>query len=101
MTRLHNYHIRNHYHRQTFKVFDKNNDGFITADELKQVIESFGHNLTDEELDEMLEGVDKNKDGKINYLEFLEMARWGVHKRNSCNDKLASLPLIKADFSQC
>ena len=39
------------------------------------MIESFGHDLTDEELDEMLEGVDKNKDGKINYLEFLEMAR--------------------------
>ena len=31
---------------------------------------SFGHNLSDEELDEMIEGVDKNKDGKINYLEF-------------------------------
>ena len=75
-------------------MFDKNNDGFITADELKQVIESFGHDLTDEELDEMIEGVDKNKDGKINYLEFLEMARWGVRKMNSCNDKLASLPIM-------
>ena len=82
-------------------MFDKNNDGFITADELKQVIESFGHDLTDEELDEMIEGVDKNKDGKINYLEFLEMARWGVRKMNSCNDKLASLPIMWADFSQC
>ena len=55
---------------------------------------SFGHNLSDEELDEMIEGVDKNKDGKINYLEFLEMARWGVRKMNSCNDKLASLPIM-------
>merc|ERR1712012_488906 len=51
---------------KAFKAFDKNNDGFITADELKQVIESFGHDLTDEELDEMIEGID----GKINYLEF-------------------------------
>ena len=63
------------------------------------MIESFGHDLTDEELDEMIEGVDKNKDGKINYLEFLEMARWGVRKMNSCNDKLASLPIMWADFS--
>ena len=94
MTRLHNHHNRNQYHLQTFKVFDKNNDGFITADELRQVIVSFGHNLSDEELDEMIEGVDKNKDGKINYLEFLEMARWGVRKMNSCNDKLASLPIM-------
>ena len=75
-------------------MFDKNNDGFITADELRQVIETFGHDLTDEEMDEMIEGVDKNKDGKINYLEFLEMARWGVRKMNSCNDKLASLPIM-------
>ena len=58
------------------------------------MIESFGHDLTDEEMDEMIEGVDKNKDGKINYLEFLEMARWGVRKMNSCNDKLASLSIM-------
>ena len=65
------------------------------------MIESFGHDLTDEELDEMIEGVDKNKDGKINYLEFLEMARWRVRKMKSCNDKLVSLPIMWADFSQC
>ena len=56
------------------------------------MIETFGHDLTDEELDEMIEGVDKNKDGKINYLEFLEMARWGITWRwRPCKFSLAGV----------
>lgn len=35
---------------ECYRVFDKNKDGFIDAAELKQVMESLGEKLTDEEV---------------------------------------------------
>jgi len=50
-----------------FRVFDKDGNGFIKADELKKVMENLGENLTDEEIDEMIGEADIDEDGKINY----------------------------------
>lgn len=51
---------------ETFKVFDRNNDGFISAEELRQVMTSIGEELTDGEIDEMIREVDEDRDGQIN-----------------------------------
>lgn len=51
---------------ETFKVFDSNNDGFISAEELRQVMTSIGEDLTDEEINEMIREVDEDRDGQIN-----------------------------------
>ena len=51
--------------RNAFLVFDKDNNGTISAAELRQVLASLGENLTDEELDEMLKLADVNGDGDI------------------------------------
>lgn len=53
------------YH--AFKVFDKNDDGFITFDELKRVMCSIGERLTDEEIEDMIKEADLNGDKKIDY----------------------------------
>lgn len=50
-----------------FKVFDKNDDGFITFDELKRVMCSIGERLTDEEIEDMIKEADLNGDKKIDY----------------------------------
>ncbi|EDS45906.1 calmodulin [Culex quinquefasciatus] len=59
--------------RQAFKVFDKNEDGFLTVEELSMVMKNFGERLSDEELADLLEEADVDKDGRINYEEFVTM----------------------------
>ena len=56
---------------ETFKVLDKDGNGFISADELKQVINNLGEKLTDEEVNELIREADIDDDGQINYEEFV------------------------------
>jgi len=51
--------------RNAFKVFDKDNSGTISADEIAQVMATFGQNLSEDELQFMIQEVDKNGDGTI------------------------------------
>ncbi|KAK1416462.1 hypothetical protein QVD17_32253 [Tagetes erecta] len=62
---------------KAFQFFDRDNSGFITRDELKHSMTQYG--MGDEEtIDEVLDDVDTNKDGKINYEEFVAMMRKGT-----------------------
>jgi len=56
-----------------FEVFDSNKDGFISASELRDVMLSLGEKLTDREVTQMIHDADSDKDGKINYKDFLKM----------------------------
>ncbi|KAG2232007.1 hypothetical protein INT48_004817 [Thamnidium elegans] len=56
-----------------FKVFDKDNDGYITPDELRQVMKQLGQKLSEQEVDEMIKEADADSDGKIDYKEFGKM----------------------------
>ncbi|CAO0798533.1 unnamed protein product [Mucor circinelloides] len=58
---------------EAFKVFDKDQDGSITQDELRSVMTNLGQKLTSQELDEMIKEADTDGDGKINYKEFVKM----------------------------
>ena len=53
--------------RETFLLFDKNGDGFITAKELRMVMHNLGEKITDEEINDMIQEADTNGDGVINY----------------------------------
>ncbi|KAI3730323.1 hypothetical protein L1987_61492 [Smallanthus sonchifolius] len=59
---------------KAFQFFDKDNSGFITRDELKQSMTQYG--MGDEAtINEVLDDVDTDKDGTINYEEFAAMMR--------------------------
>jgi calmodulin len=51
--------------RATFRIFDKDNNGTISASELHQVMSSVGEDLTKEEIDEMIREADRDGDGAI------------------------------------
>jgi len=54
------------YLKETFKQFDKNGDGNICKEELREVLLGDGQNLTnDKEIDEIIQKCDKNGDGQI------------------------------------
>ena len=56
-----------------FSVLDKNGDGLITREELGTVMRSLGQNPTDADLQDIINEVDADRDGTINFNEFLTM----------------------------
>nr|8OSI_A Chain A, mNeonGreen,Calmodulin,Protein kinase domain-containing protein [synthetic construct] len=59
--------------RELCKVFDRDNDGFIVAAELRHAMTSIGEELTDDEVDEMIREADQDGDGRIDYNEFVQL----------------------------
>ncbi|CAF0754521.1 unnamed protein product [Adineta ricciae] len=58
--------------REAFRLFDRDNSGFITINELKQVMLNMGEKLNQEELEDMMREADVNRDGKLDYQEFVQ-----------------------------
>ncbi|KIP01631.1 hypothetical protein PHLGIDRAFT_123186 [Phlebiopsis gigantea 11061_1 CR5-6] len=54
-----------------FQVFDKEGNGFIGAGELRYVLTQLGEKMSDEEVDELLKGVQIGADGNVNYESFV------------------------------
>lgn len=59
--------------RQAFQVFDKNGDNFINKDEIRMAMNNLGENVTEAEVNEMLQCMDLNKDGRVSFEEFKKM----------------------------
>ena len=55
------------------KIFDKDGNGVISANELRHVMTTLGERLTEEEADEMIREADIDGDGFINYHEFVKI----------------------------
>ena len=56
-----------------FQIFNKDNNGLISNEELFHIIRTFGETLTDEEIREIITEADVDGDGYINYEEFVRM----------------------------
>ena len=55
----------------TFQLFDQDNSGSIDKEELGELFKSLGQNYTDAELNEMIEEIDDDGSGSIEFNEFL------------------------------
>ena len=55
---------------QMFKIFDKNGDGFISCDEMQKLMVTFGEDLSDAEVNELIKESDTDRDGRVNLEEF-------------------------------
>uniref|UniRef100_A0A3Q7IWR4 EF-hand domain-containing protein n=2 Tax=Solanum lycopersicum TaxID=4081 RepID=A0A3Q7IWR4_SOLLC len=66
--------------QEAFNVFDQNGDGFITVDELKSVLGSLGlkQGGNVEDCKKMINNVDVDGDGRIDFMEFKRMMMRGV-----------------------
>lgn len=56
-----------------FRAFDRDGNGLISVAELRNVLATLGERLTDGELDQLLQSVEVNYDGKVDYSAFVKM----------------------------
>ncbi|XP_009386769.2 calmodulin-like [Musa acuminata AAA Group] len=59
--------------KEAFKVFDKDQNGYISEAELRKVMMSLGEKLTDEEVAQMIREADLDGDGQVNFEDFVQM----------------------------
>lgn len=60
---------------KAFKLFDDDDTGNITFSNLKRVAKELGENLTDEELQEMIDEADRGGNGEVNQDDFLRIMK--------------------------
>merc|ERR1719183_3397760 len=61
--------------RKAFRLFDDDETGFITLKNLRRVAKEIGENMTDEELQEMIDEADRDGDGQVSEEEFLRIMK--------------------------
>jgi calmodulin len=59
--------------RAAFAVFDRDGDGFIDAGELGSVLRSLGFGSGAEECRHMIDAYDEDRDGRIDFREFVKL----------------------------
>ncbi|OWR51101.1 putative centrin [Danaus plexippus plexippus] len=64
---------------KSFRLFDMNDTGFISVENVKRVTDILGTYLTDEEIDEMVDDADTDYDGYISAQEFMKMIKNSVN----------------------
>ena len=55
-----------------FQVFDKNHNGVLSLSEFKHILMDLGQKFTEEEVNEIFNESDLNKNGNLDYKEFVE-----------------------------
>merc|ERR1711978_384000 len=59
--------------KEAFRIYDQENQGFITNDILKEILREIDSTLTEEDLDHIVEEVDEDGSGTMDFDEFQEM----------------------------
>lgn len=59
-----------------FRMFDKEQNGYITSAELRHILTCLGDKMTDEEVDQVIQG-QEDPQGNINYEEFVKCVLQG------------------------
>lgn len=66
--------------REAFAYFDRDNSGYISVDELNEVMSKMGRHYSKNELDRMVRAVDTDGNGRIEINEFTRLLNQRVHK---------------------
>ena len=60
---------------KAFRLFDDDETGKISFKNLKRVAKELGENMTDEELQEMIDEADRDGDGEVSEEEFIRIMK--------------------------
>merc|ERR1711863_183790 len=59
--------------KEAFRIYDRDGQGFITTDVLKEILREIDSELTEEDLDNIIEEVDEDGSGTLDFDEFQGM----------------------------
>merc|ERR1712241_1147698 len=59
--------------KEAFRIYDKENQGFITNEILKEILREIDTTLTEDDLDNIIDEVDEDGSGTLDFDEFQEM----------------------------
>jgi len=59
--------------KEAFRLYDKEGDGYITTQVLKDILKELDPKLTKDELEQIIKDVDEDGSGTIDFDEFMEM----------------------------
>ena len=82
--------------KQDFNMFDVDGDGTISTEELSNILKSFGDEVTDAAVSEVIKEFDVDGNGEIDFNEFLIMMASKNQKKGSSNARR----LIQRAFSR-
>ena len=85
--------------REAFQAFDKDGNGSISTKELGTVMRSLGQNLSEAEIKQMIEIVDEDKSGTIDFKEFLNLMARNMKIVNKEEKLLDALNTLDQDGS--
>jgi len=83
--------------KEAFSLFDKDGDGTITTKELGTVMRSLGQNPTEAELNDMINEVDADGNGTIDFPEFLTMMARKMKDTDSEEEILEAFKVFDKD----
>lgn len=69
--------LSNNKLKQAFKMFDKDDGGTISVDEVREVL-SFGGHLDEKVVKKILKSIDKDGNGEIDFDEFVKMMQKNI-----------------------
>jgi len=59
--------------KEAFRIYDKAGNGYIPVSSLKEILHELDSNLTSEEIDGIIEEIDEDGSGTVDFDEFMEM----------------------------
>ncbi|XP_050430515.1 troponin C, isoallergen Bla g 6.0101-like [Adelges cooleyi] len=59
--------------REAFRLYDKEGNGYITTEVLREILSELDNNMSDEELDQMIDEIDADGSGTVDFDEFMEV----------------------------
>uniref|UniRef100_T1GSK7 EF-hand domain-containing protein n=1 Tax=Megaselia scalaris TaxID=36166 RepID=T1GSK7_MEGSC len=59
--------------REAFRLYDKQGNGFIPTSSLREILKELDDQLTEQDLDNLIEEIDSDGSGTVDFDEFMEM----------------------------
>jgi len=59
--------------KEAFRIYDKEGNGYISTDTLKEILKELDNKLTEEDLNGIIEEVDEDGSGTLDFDEFMDM----------------------------